>query len=498
MLKTQRSGTTVRYLAPAAVFAIGTLLLAPAAAMAQGSDPGHDGAENMRMVGYHDMQGRQALQLVAKSDVANGNWLYVGHFPNSRPDYDGSEERQMNFITGQAEYNGTSIFDITDPAKPRLVWHIPGHPASNHRSVSVVYDYKHDGSGSDYLIRSNDNAGDYLSFEIFEITTRGTDPSKIAKVGEIRGTPPNSCGPGCGGPFIRRAHKGYWSEETGRYYSSSGEPGFRGISLLHIWDLSDPKNPTFISRGWFPGQKETEPESTYDGAYVHHPIADEANNMVYGGARNTSGKMMAWDISDVRNPKTAWIHDTKPPNRGPHTLTRVTYDSLPNFGAEALPRTYIFMTDEAGGAADMAPCPEPVRTRAFMFDITHPTHVTQVSHWEVPVGDFCKKGGRFGPHQHAEFVNAKKNYHEDRLAWIAYFNAGVRVIDLSDPYNLRELGYYIPKPNAASHPMAKGQPSVIQINDVTIDHRGLGYATDRVGAGLFILEYTGPKPTSAK
>jgi hypothetical protein len=66
------------------------------------------------------------------------------------------------------------------------------------------------------------------------------------------------------------------------------------------------------------------------------------------------------------------------------------------------------------------------------------------------------KGGRFGPHQHAETVNSQINRFPDKLAWIAYFNAGVRVLDLSDPYNLREVGYYIPKTNANSHPMAKG------------------------------------------
>jgi hypothetical protein len=40
-------------------------------------------------------------------------------------------------------------------------------------------------------------------------------------------------------------------------------------------------------------------------------------------------------------------------------------------------------------------------------------------------------------------------------------------------------------------------PTAIQINDVTIDHRGLAYASDRVGTGLFVLEYTEKKPTTA-
>jgi hypothetical protein len=59
---------------------------------------------------------------------------------------------------------------------------------------------------------------------------------------------------------------------------------------------------------------------------------------------------------------------------------------------------------------------------------------------------------------------------------------------------MKELGYYIPKTNAMSHPMGAGQNTAIQINDVTVDHRGLAYATDRVGTGMFVVEYTGPKP----
>jgi hypothetical protein len=59
---------------------------------------------------------------------------------------------------------------------------------------------------------------------------------------------------------------------------------------------------------------------------------------------------------------------------------------------------------------------------------------------------------------------------------------------------LKELGYYVPKTNERSHPIDKDQPVAIQINDVDIDHRGLAYASDRVGTGLFILEYTGRTP----
>ncbi|MBK5255443.1 MAG: hypothetical protein JJE39_05370 [Vicinamibacteria bacterium] len=508
MTKTNRKnwGGTTTAAQVSALCLLGLFIIPIAPGLAQRAqaapqDPGSDGADNVRLVGYHDLQGRQSLQLTARSDAANGNWLYVGHQPNNRSaptsgdDAGGVNEAQMNPVTGEMEINGTSLIDITDPAHPVLKWHIPGSASANHRSVSVVYDYKHNGTGHDYLVRSADD-GTNFRFEVFDITDRATNPKNIKLVSEIKGTPPNSCGPGCGGPFVIRAHKGYWSEDSGYYYTASGEPGFRN-TLLHVWDMRNPSEPKFVGRAWLPGMKETEDKALYQGQYVHHPIIDEANNRMYIGFRNASGLMGAWDISDkTKDPKPVWSYDNNPPNRGPHTLTPIVYDQLPNFGKDALPRTYLFMTEEAGGTPDMAPCPVGVRTRAYMFDVTSGTP-TQVSQWEVPVGDFCDKGGRFGPHQHAEFVNGRLNRHENRIAWIAYFNAGVRVLDLSNPYNLRELGYYIPKTNAMSHPMAEGQKTAIQINDVTIDHRGLAYATDRVGTGLFIFEYTGPKPQVA-
>ena len=71
----------------------------------------------------------------------------------------------------------------------------------------------------------------------------------------------------------------------------------------------------------------------------------------------------------------------------------------------------------------------------------------------------------------------------------------LRVVDLSNPYRIEEVGYYIPKTNKNSHPIVKDQKVAIQMNDVDIDHRGFAYASDRVGTGLFVLEYTGPKPS---
>jgi sugar lactone lactonase YvrE len=63
---------------------------------------------------------------------------------------------------------------------------------------------------------------------------------------------------------------------------------------------------------------------------------------------------------------------------------------------------------------------------------------------------------------------------------VTWFNAGIRVFDVSDPVVPREVGYHVPTAPA-------GQPA-IQLNDLIVDADGLIYVTDRVNGGLYIFE----------
>ncbi|MCI0559209.1 MAG: hypothetical protein MN733_12000, partial [Nitrososphaera sp.] len=62
----------------------------------------------------------------------------------------------------------------------------------------------------------------------------------------------------------------------------------------------------------------------------------------------------------------------------------------------------------------------------------------------------------------------------------AYFNTGVRVHDISNPFRPEEAAYYIP-------PVPAGTDGV-NINDVYVDENALVYAIDRKKGGLYILE----------
>ena len=240
---------------------------------------------------------------------------------------------------GKMEWNGTSILEVADPANPKLVWHIPNETNRNSRGVSVVYDYGFDGSGPrlpDSQLREphEGETGKDLKYQIFDITSRDTDPSKISLVSEITGTPPNSCGPGCGGKFILRAHKGWWSQDTGYFYAASGEPGFRNV-VIQIFDLKNPKEPKLVGRAWLPGQKDGEPG--YEGQYAHHPVVDEEQQAAVCRLPQCGRPGGAFDISDPAHPKLVWSIDMNPPHRGPHTVSPIVYDTVPNFGKTRCP-----------------------------------------------------------------------------------------------------------------------------------------------------------------
>src|SRR5215472_14581297 len=77
--------------------------------------PNQQSAWNMELVGWSDLQGRSAYQPIIINE--NGREIaYVGHHTGTA----------MNPLTGVVEPNGTSIVDVTDPAKVKYLAHIPG------------------------------------------------------------------------------------------------------------------------------------------------------------------------------------------------------------------------------------------------------------------------------------------------------------------------------------------------------------------------------------
>src|SRR5437899_1447228 len=79
---------------------------------------------NMRLVGWSDLQARSAYQPTIHQQ--GNRWIaYIGH-------HGGTDEvpTPVNPMTGKPESNGTSIVDVSDPASPKYLRHLPGLPGT--------------------------------------------------------------------------------------------------------------------------------------------------------------------------------------------------------------------------------------------------------------------------------------------------------------------------------------------------------------------------------
>ena len=143
----------------------------------------------------------------------------------------------------------------------------------------------------------------------------------------------------------------------------------------------------------------------------------------------------------------------------------------------------------------MERCGGPEQAVLFV-DITEASKPVGVSNFQVPAssGNFCDRPGRFGPHSVQESFNP---IYYKKLLFVSYFNAGLRVVDIRNPFRPTEVGYYIPaatektKPACATGEDKKNCKPGIQTNNAEVDDRGFVYIVDRSGTGMHILKVTG-------
>jgi hypothetical protein len=452
----------------------------PAAAQQQRiGDPPE--ARNMRLVGYNDLQGRSAYQPTIHKQ-GDRYIAYIGHHGGTV-----DVPKPINKLTGQPEFNGTSIVDVTDPAHPKYLKHIPGLEGNYEEGGAQmvrVCDGKTLPKGDPskvYMLRVFGGR----AHEIWDVTDPA-NPALLTRIGE----------------GLRDTHKNWWECDTGIAYLVSGAPGWRTRRMTMIYDLSDPTKPVKIRDFGLPGQEPgaTGPVPTE----LHGPISTgpQGNRVYFGYGTNKGGMLQIVDREKLLNgPKEPTPENLRYPVVGelamlPLNGAHTTFPMLKMPIAE-------FAKDKQGQTRDIVmivdeqilnECQEP-RQMVWFVDVTVETRPMVVSNFQVPEesGNFCERGGRFGSHSSNESMDP---IYYKKVAFIAYFNAGVRAVDVRDPYHPKEIGYFIPPITEATDKRCikvDGQDRckvAIQTNNVETDDRGFIYIVDRANTGMHILELT--------
>jgi hypothetical protein len=444
---------------------------------AQQQRAGQAEKKDMELVGFNDLQARSAYQPLIRRQ--GSRWiLYVGHHGGTA----------LNPLTGRQESNGTSVLDVTDPKQPRYLGHIPGEAGQGEGGGAQMVRVC-DGSqlpradkSKVYLLRTLGNT----AHEIWDVT----DPARPAHITVVVSG-------------LTGTHKNWWECDTGIAYLVSGAPGWRTPRMAKIYDLSDPSRPVFIRDFGLPGHQPG--GSGPPPAGLHGPISTGpgGNRVYFGYGTSAGGVVQIVDREKLLNGPAEPTNQNLlypqigrldlPPNVGAHTVFPVLRQEIPEFGrhTEAGVRDFVVITNESTANE----CQE-ARQMVWFADITTESKPFGVSNWTVPEasGNFCGRGGRFGTHSSNE--NFTLIYYK-RVMFFAHFNAGVRAVDIRDPFNPREVGFYIPavtdKTDKRCVRIGTGERCkvAIQTNNVEVDDRGYIYIVDRANTGMHILELAG-------
>ena len=455
-------------------------------APAQSAGTGH-GEErfNTRLVGAHDLQARSAYQPLP---VRQGERriVYVGHHAGER----------LNPLTGVAEPNGTSVVEVTDPSAPVYLAHIPATGgASGAQMVQVCAGDRLPGgaAGRFYLLRSNGNR----SHEVWDVTDPA-GPAFVRTVAEMGRTPTGE----------QHTHKNWWECDTGIAYLTGTVDGWRAPRILQIFDLADPAAPQRIRDFSLPGVQPDASGPIPGGSGVHEAVRlGNRVYLAYGTSNNGAVQILDRDRLLNGDPDAAAPLAASPAALAYPQLGRV---DLPSFwgGHTAMPLLGVEIADYAGNrdhatrdflfvvSESVANACRETRHVTLMLDITDEAHPLPIGTFQVPEasGGFCGRGGRFGPH--APQWSMEPPFY-GKLMVVSWFNAGARIIDVRDPFDMREVAYYIPATTERTDERCATIDGVedcqvaIQTNNVEVDDRGLIYLADRADTGLHIVELTG-------
>jgi hypothetical protein len=325
---------------------------------------------------------------------------------------------------------GTAVIDVSDPTNPQATAYL-NDPAMAEPWESLKVNERRKLLGA---VQADDGGGRAPGFALYDLSGDCRDPKLLSYV---LLEPP--------GPTAVRGHTGDFAPDGLTYYGA-GTPGVGQPRSVYPIDISDPTNPVMLAKWNFVDTGWTTHDLTInaDGTRLYAAQTFSATFMTQNG-------LVIVDVSEAQN---------RVPNPRPHVIGTLFWEdgraAQNPTQVRIKGRPYILFTDEAGSrgigqAARTQACAEGVPPHGFsrLIDISDETNPTLTAKLMLEVHDpaNCPQTVNdtplfFGYDAHYCSVD---NPHNAKLAACAYFESGIRVFDIRDPYRPKEVAYYKPR-----------------------------------------------------
>lgn len=414
------------------------------------------------LVSHDDLDGKPAFKMDVRE--VDGEWyLYLAHM----------------------WHPGWSVMNVTDPTNPETLRFIPGPENTVTIQVQVA-----DGKMITSLENPRANWGavdgpqndpDAPFTEgayIWDIESDPTDPERLAhyKTGG-QGT-----------------HRNFYN--GGDYAYLCSKPSDYHGQMLTIIDISTPTDPTEVSKWWWPGQGPDDDEEPTETHYHHGPayVQGDRAYLSYGRVG-----MVVLDVADPTDPSYLYHIDFGDFGSflGIHSAIPVPDTDLVAVNNEAIqeghplepdgePYNGIYLVNvadegESRFAGDFEPTNHQGARIATVLPVPEPGDTSQYDNYH-------DKPGRFGPHNQHHYRGESARLKTNEHLVTTYFNAGLRIFDISDPLQSKEVGHFVPTDPEERIGLQRPTTGLVsQLEDVAVDSRGYIYCTDPQ-QGLFILE----------
>jgi choice-of-anchor B domain-containing protein len=307
--------------------------------------------------------------------------------------------------------DGTAFVDVTDPENPRYLGNLPLTPGANPAAWRDMKTYRNHA----YIVA--DGAGQH-GMQVFDLT----------RLRNVR--TPQTFTPDHLYDNIASAHNIVINEETGYAYSvgtSGPQPCGGG---LHMIDIREPKNPTFVGcyADGITGRRGT--GYSHDAVCIVYRGPDQqyVGREICVGSNETA--LSVADVTDKQAVKQV-------------STASYPFVSYAHQGWFTDDHKYFYLDDESDEIAAQRDTTgqnkAKLGTRTMVYDMTDLDDPVLVKEYIGPVRSS----------DHNLYVKGNKLY-------MANYGSGLRIVDISDPVNPREVAFMDTYPDDENQPQMVG------------------------------------------